>query len=240
VKRSILLLFTLLITASSARAERVVFAGFDVSATAFAGHTNPYDEAWYQILKTVQGGDQVFAAVINEYGLTGGAPAINFSIRRFNIFKDQSMAYDAAVAKKLNDQRNALDHLLNNTAPARQTEVIGTLVQAGELLGAFARATRQIVLYTDSIQEGRDVNLARVQLSDAEITGIIARERRAGRLPALAGTAVWIITGPSLHGQVTTAKLLRLEKFWRHFVEASGGHLRSFSPVLSSFDHDSQ
>lgn len=237
------ILFALILTLIAglpARAERILFAAFDVSATAFEGHADPYDSSWHDLLQTVHGGDHVFAAVVNERGLANGAPTIDFTIRPFNILYDQSRVYDAAVQKKLQGQERSLDEALKNTPPARGTELIGLLHQAAKILSAYPRAAKQIVIYTDGIQEGREVDLADKRLSDAEIGKIVETERHAGRLPALSGASVWFVTGPSLHGQIDTNGLLRLEAFWTQFVQASGGKLKAFSPVLANFGHDSQ
>ncbi len=148
------MLFLLFLGAAyTARAERVVFAGFDVSATAFKGHTNPYDDSWRQVLKTVQGGDHVYGVTLDERGLAG-MPVIDFTVRPYSVLSDQRRIYDALVEKKREDQRLALDALLKNTPAAKGTELIGLLHQAGKILAAYPQAAKQVIVFTDGIQEG--------------------------------------------------------------------------------------
>jgi hypothetical protein len=65
---------------------------------------------------------------------------------------------------------------------------------------------------------------------------VIEQERRAGRLPKLDGISIWFVTGPSVQaGQLPSSKLVRLEVFWRKYVQTCGGDLRAFGPTLVNF-----
>jgi hypothetical protein len=75
-----------------------------------------------------------------------------------------------------------------------------------------------------------------MNLTDADISKVIETERQAERLPMLSGISVWFVTSPSVEsGQLTTAKLLRLEALWGKYIQACGGQLKAFSPVLVNF-----
>jgi hypothetical protein len=241
MKRSIFFILLLLSACGTCRAaeRRILFVGFDVSATAYKSGTNPYAAAWKDLMKTVQDGDRIVATRINEKGLANGTPEINFGIRPYSILKDNRTRFDQAVQVQLDKQTEHLDTILKGSSPARGTEIIGFLDQAAVILAAYPQAMKQVVVFTDGIQEG-EVDLGPMRLTDQEINAVVARERRAGRLPALNGISIWFVTGPSLHGQINSSGLLRLAVFWTKFVEASGGKLKAFSPVLANFDHDSQ
>jgi hypothetical protein len=235
--RSVGTLLILLLTCSPCRAERVVFAGFDSSGSARRGGNNPYDAGWMQVLSTVEGGDHIYGSVINEKGLANGAPIIDFTIRPYSFLTDGGREYDAAVRAKLEKQRETLNNIFRNTTPSKRTEIIGFLHSAAQILGAYPPKTvKEVVIWTDGIQEGDEVDLARIAISDEEISKIIETERRSGRLPKLNGVAVWFVTSPSVEStQFTTSKLLRLEAFWRKYVQACGGEVKAFSPVLVNF-----
>jgi hypothetical protein len=230
-------LLALLLFSCACWAERVVFVGFDVSGTAWRGGNNPYDAGWCEVLGTVADGDHVYAAIINEKGLANGAPIIDFTIRPYSFFTDHRKEYEAAVRAKLEKQRAALSAVLKHAAPSKKTEIIGFLHQAAQVLGAYpAKTVKQIVVWTDGLQEGDEVNLTNGSLSDQQISKIIEGERLAGRLPKLNGISIWFVTSPSVESaQVTSSKLLRLEAFWRKYLQASGADLKSFSPVLLNF-----
>jgi len=69
--------------------------------------------------------------------------------------------------------------------------------------------------------------------------GVVEGERQAGRLPHLGGISIWFVTGPSVQSaKFTSSKLLRLEAFWRKYIQACGGDLKAFSPVLVNFGGD--
>ncbi len=240
--KSLIFLILPLLTGCACRAERVLIVGFDLSGTAWRGGNNPYDAGWVQALKTVQGGDHVYAAIINERGLLNGEPVIDFTIRPYSLLSDKRTDYDAAVQAKLEKQRQALDRLLKDTAPAKGTEIIGFLHAAAQILGAYpARTIRQVIVWTDSLQEGDEVNLAALPLTADQIAAIIEGERQAGRLPRLSGMSIWFVTGPSVQSaHFASSKLLRLEAFWRKYIQTCGGDLRAFSPVLVNFGADRQ
>ncbi len=188
------------------------------------GGNNPYDAGWVQALKTVQGGDHVYAAIINERGLLNGEPVIDFTIRPYSLLSDKRTDYDAAVQAKLEKQRQALDRLLKDTAPAKGTEIIGFLHAAAQILGAYpARTIRQVIVWTDSLQEGDEVNLAKLPLTDDQIAAIIEGERQAGRLPRLSGMSIWFVTGPSV--PVCPFRLKQTASPWKR----SGGN--TFRPA---------
>lgn len=225
------------LTGQCRASNRVIFVGFDLSATAYQRGSNPYHDGWVQVLNAVSGGgDEVYAAAINGIGLANGAPPINFSVRPRNIFLDKPSDYKAAVDAKLRLQETALDEIVRAATPSRGTSIIGFLHTVAAILAAHPPGPdREIIIFTDGIEESPDINLAKVQLSDVEIKKLIETERRAGRLPALGKMNVFFVTGPSMHGQVTTDRILRLEAFWREYVKSCGGNLQAFSPVLANF-----
>jgi hypothetical protein len=226
-----------LLTASNCFADRVLFAGFDISATAWHGDRNPYDGGWVQVLHTAEGGDHIYGSVINEKGLANGAPAIDFTIRPYSFFFDKRSEYEPAVEAKREKQRQILNNVLKGSIPSKKTEIIGFLQAAAHVLDGYpAKTTKQVVIWTDGLQEGDEVDLAHIVISDEQILKIIETERRAGRLPKLNGVGVWFVTSPSVESsQFTTSKLLRLEAFWRKYLQACGADLKAFSPVLVNF-----
>src|SRR5437588_12133130 len=94
-------LLVLLLSGCDSRAERVIFTGLDLSATAWHGGNNFYESGWVRVLSTVEGGDHVYATIINGKGLANGAPVIDFTIRSYNRFTDRRKEYDTAVQAKL-------------------------------------------------------------------------------------------------------------------------------------------
>jgi hypothetical protein len=234
--KSITTVLVLLSFVSECFAERVIFTGFDLSATAWHGG-NPYDAGFNLILCSVEAGDHVYAAIINGKGLANGAPVVDFTIRAYSFWSDKHKEYDAAVQAKIQKQREILNDKLRSSAPAKRTEIIGFLHAASKILDEYpAKTLKQVVIWTDGLQEGDEVDLARLSITDEQISKIIETERRAGRLPKLNGVAVWFVTSPSVEStQFTTSKLLRLEAFWRKYLQACGADLKAFSPVLVNF-----
>jgi len=233
----LLIIFALLLAACSVcPAEKVLFAGFDASGTALEAGSNPYAKAWSELLDKMHGGEHVFASIINEKGLANGAPVIDVATRSFNLLFDHRSAYDQAVKQKLALQKDKLNAILRAAPPSHGTEIIGFLFQAAKILEAYPSSRRQIVIYTDGIQEGFDVNLARMRLTDAEFSKTIKAEQLASRMPSLKGISVWFVTGPSMRNQINTNMLLRMEEFWKKFMQAAGGDLRSFAPILANYD----
>jgi hypothetical protein len=178
--------------------------------------------------------------LINDKGLANGAPVIDFTIRPYSFWRDKRRDYDPAVNAKLETQRQTLAAVLKRQSPSRSTEIIGFLEASSQIFRCYpARAKKNLLLFTDGIQEGESVNLARLALTDREIANIIAAETAAGRLPDLKGIEVWFITGPSLQTtQLRSNRLLRLELFWRRYLTACGADLRAYSPVLVNFGGD--
>jgi hypothetical protein len=227
-----LLLVTVLLVGCARDNERVIVAGLDVSGSAYRG-SNPYDSSWAQLLQAGRGGDHIFAGLIDEKGLANGAPVIDFTIRPYSILTDKRRVYDEAVRVKLDNERKALAAALANKRPAKGTDLIGFLRAAGQIFEGFAPgAERVLVVWSDGLQESSLLNLSK--LGDGDATGIVERERKAGRLPRLAGVNVYFVTGPSLEAAgFDSERILRLERFWRLYLQASGARLRSYSPILS-------
>jgi hypothetical protein len=210
--------------------------GFDISATAWRGG-NPYDAGWAQILATVQSGNHVYAALINEKGLANGTPPIDFKIRPYDFRVDKSRDYDNAVKAKLEKQRQLLDAALKKSVPSRSTEILGFMHAASQIFRAYpSNAVKELVVFTDGVEESEAVNLMTLQLTDPEIGRVIEDERRGGRLPNLKGVRIWFVTGPSLQtARIGSNKLVRLEAFWTRYVRACGGDLQAYSAVLVNF-----
>jgi hypothetical protein len=237
--KTLIVLALLLLTGCSHTRERIVVVGYDTSATAFRTG-NPNDAGWAQVLSATQAGDHVYVALINERGLANGCPVIDFTIRPYNFLTDKTRDYDQAVKAKLAMERQALADILKRQAPSQRTEIFGFIFAAVQIFRAYPpNAERKLLVWTDGIQDGESVNLARLPLTDRDIGDIIASETAAGRLPDLHGIAVWFITGPSLQTtQIGSNRLLRLEVFWRRYLKAAGADLRAYSPVLVDFGGD--
>ena len=188
------LLLAVLCTGCGRSRDRVVCVGFDTSATAWRSG-NPYDASFAEILKTSRSGDHIYAALINGKGLANGSPTIDFTIRPYSFVTDKRREYDEAVKTKIAKQRQLLDAALKNSVPSRSTEIIGFLHAASQIFRSYpGNVRKELVVWTDGVQESDSINLAKLPLTDQEIAKIIEEDRRGGRLPNLKGVTIWFVT----------------------------------------------
>lgn len=225
-------------TARAADVPAVVFCGLDASLSALGKKgNNPYREPFRLMVDSLRPGDRLFGTTITGAGLAAGTPPIDFQIPAFNMFTDRRASWELRVLRDRKRALQTLDDLLVNSPPARETSIIGFLLQASRLLNQFPKASRTLAVFSDFVEEDRDfANFVQNPLSDADITKLIESLKQRGALPNLQGVHVWFVQSTAFQqGYIGSAQAVRVELFWRKLITEAKGELKSYSPVLVNF-----
>lgn len=231
--------FAFLFAIAAAQAsERVIFVGCDVSASVWNGSQsgpNPCDADLARILETMHPKDTLFLWLISDKGLLAGSPAITFTYRPYDPFKDRRREYDQAVVEKKELARRTLNELLQRTKPSDGTDILMFFQAVSQVARGYLNTVgKEVFVLSDGVHEAK-VNFRRMSLSDEEIQQFVEKERRAGRLPeGLKGAHVSFVTGAYIQDSryYDSEKLLRVEAAWRVFIPAAGGVVQNYGPVL--------
>jgi hypothetical protein len=110
------------------------------------------------------------------------------------------------------------------TPDARQTDILGALLVAGQVFREMPSGTRDaLIIYSDMRQATADLNLERFPASPVD--SLLIRVEKVG--PDLKGVDVYDL-GVDAEGE-NAAYWERLRQLWNRYFAAVGAHLRSYS-----------
>ena len=117
------------------------------------------------------------------------------------------------------------------------TDILGGLLAAGELFASQPAGSRTLVLSSNmwAYSPSDGLNLKKQALSRAEITRLVARLARAGKVAQLSGVCVYVVgAGLDPGRQIPNSIQLSMRAFWQAYFARTGALLRAWTPTLDS------
>lgn len=207
--------------------KKLVLVAFDTSATASNEDWSLYRAAFDQLIAPegdLRAGDRVVVTTISSTTLTRFVPLVDVAFADTGIALDDG---DDAELKRL-ELKAAIEKLENELRDSPQTKARNTLIlDAAQLAEQVfrnnpARTSKHFVLFSDMLEESADGNFRLRPPSEQASADLIARLRKAGRVPDLTGVRVQVL---GARAPSSTAMLL-VEGFWRKFFAETGAELR--------------
>lgn len=205
------------------QAPSTLFAiGIDGSSS-----TRPEDSPTCQasisaILRAATHGDRIAVLPIGRMRLRDIGAVADVTIpARTRVELDDEALVAEATARVL----AATDSLLNARLDSI-TDIVATLVAAGEIFAVDARTSRTLLLCSDMLAEATSLNLMKTRPDSTFASVFVKKAREEGWLPDLRGVRV-IVTGAG-----DAARDVRgfadLRAFWESFFTATGATLYQY------------
>lgn len=195
-------------------------------------------QACERILANLRAGDRLLAAYITDqsaadfrHALDEELPPPFPSMKLWDIesqYRKRKAEWERGFAERQREVKQKMEAFLNWESSARWTRIFETLRAAGQLTSLDRRPNKQLILFSDMIEESEVANFARFRPDEAFTRKEIERQRRAGILPDLRGVKVYVA---GAHAD-TLERWAAIEKFWREYFAASGAELVAYSRAL--------
>ena len=213
---------------------RVVAVFVDMSGSTNQARRTVYRNAFEKIYENLQQGDRIIVGTITGRSYIDFKPAVDAEIPEQSIWVNR-IAYEQNLAKTKKDIQTAVEKLLSARLGTPRTEIINSLNIADKI---FHNEKRQkiLILLSDMIQDSKEYNFDRVNVTDAYITKIIRDRQKQNLIPKLDDVKVYV-AGAS----ATDSKKFRsIEKFWNRYFVACGADfsLHRYGHSLLEFEKE--
>jgi hypothetical protein len=220
-----------------------VVALFDISAsTDQAALKERYRTEFLHVLHTLAPqGVLIRADAIRATPLAETTFPIRIYVPKMTVINRNEMDLEDAVKMANTEAAQGLAKLFSQGPPTQQTrildaiEVAARVFQGEEMKGI---PDRRLVIFSDMIESSERYEFTRMTLSREAIPQLIARERKARRIPKLDGVRVWVAGAGAGGGSGLPGERLRwIEEFWLEYFRAAGADLNPtrYGSALLSF-----
>jgi hypothetical protein len=204
--------------------EKCIFVLFDVSGSTFKIREWYYRD-FLKIVNNLKGGERLIVDLITENPLARSTFPINEKIYKFSLFfPGGKIEYEKKFNQQKNNILNKVKELVMNSTARPQSSILDSLRLAERVFKTYKLSKKELILFSDMIEETKDYNFITMNLSNKEINQIIEKERRKG-LPDLSGVKVYIATGPVYYKNISSEKFLKIREFWLNYFKQCNADL---------------
>jgi len=206
--------------------EKCIFVLFDVSGSTLASRQQYYQD-FQKVLNKIKGGDRLIADLITENPLSQSVFPINEKIPKYSIFFPGGPdEYRTRTIQQKTNILNKAKKLVFNSTGRQKTKILDSLRLAERVFKTYKEPKKELIIFSDMIEESEYYNFITMKLSDKEIEQIIEKERKREEtgLPDLCGAKVYVVTG-TYSKNITTKKILNIKKFWLRYFKECGADL---------------
>ncbi len=220
------LLATTLILASAttllaATPTKTLVVLFDVSdSTKIPAIRAQYQKDLDKILKSLNPGDAIAADKIAENSAASSTLPINRELEggwNTNELKKKKGVRDAQ--KQVKEEAEAI---LQSSQKVRYTDLLSSLQIAERIFKTYNKERNVLVIMSDMIEDSKSYNFEREKLTDKRIADIIAREKKAGRMPDLKNVKVYAVKNATSQSRDMMAGI---ENFWLQYLRECGAQI---------------
>lgn len=215
--------------------KTVIFL-FDLSAST-KEFRNISFETFKKILSTITYGDTIVAAKITEASIVEPDIPIKEHIKEFVptsdndiIIKKQKMDADNKLASKKEEILKIANDLLSS-GNSKKTDIMSSLHLAERIFKSYKSDKSILIILSDMIEDSKDYNFERENLTAKRIEDIIKNEKSKRGLPDLSGVKVYIITA----GRLSSDRYFSIQNFWLRFFKECGANLTKENYGPNSF-----
>jgi len=207
---------------------RVTVVLFDLSAsTNVEAIRRQYLTDFNKVLDTVTAGGTIAADIIDDNPLAHSSYPIHVTFDRYEPMKENKLDYDRRMRARRDAVAEQAEALIQRRPSGRRgTAVLDSLQLAERVFLTYKDDQKLLVIFSDMIEQSRRYDFTGENLTPARIGQIIARERSAGRIPALNGVEVCVAgAGAEKSGGISAERFLAIQQFWSQYFEAAGANL---------------
>jgi len=225
------------------KSNKIVCVLFDLSETTNTPAIRKnYLEKFKLILSSMNSGDAIEAALITEKSLSELDLSIDCDFTEIKPFTDTDLAERIANIQTdsiLNFRKDSILIVADSVlfSPKREipnTEILGSLQVAERIVKSFKQSKKIVVIFSDMIEDSKDYNFERENLTKDRIKKIIDLEKQKNSLPDLKDVKVYV-AGAS---HTNSKKYNQIKDFWFEYFKSTGAKLDSqnYGAALIRFD----
>jgi len=214
--------------------QRVIAVFVDMSGSTNKARRTVYRNAFDKIYENLQQGDRIIVGTITGRSYIDFKPAVDVEIPKQSIWVNR-IAFEQNLVKTRKDVQTEVEKLLSQKRGTPRTEIINSLNIADKIFHNEKRQKILIVL-SDMIQDSKEYNFDRVNVTDDYITRIIRDRQKQNLIPKLDDVKVYV-AGASAGD---TKKFRSIEKFWNRYFVACGADfsLHRYGHSLLEFEKE--
>jgi hypothetical protein len=193
---------------------RIIAVFVDMSGSTNKARQTVYRNAFDKIYENLQQGDRIIVGTITGRSYIDFKPAVDAEIPKQSIWVNR-IAFEQNLVKTRKDVQTQVEKLLAQKRGTPHTEIINSLNIADKI---FHNEKRQkiLIILSDMIQDSKEYNFDRVNVTDDYITRIIRDRQKQNLIPKLDDVKVYV-AGASAGD---TKKFRSIEKFWNRYFDA--------------------
>jgi hypothetical protein len=208
-------------TGKTERQPRAIVILVDMSGSANLARRTIYREGFEKIYQDLREGDRLLVGTITGRSYIDFKPVVDEEIPKRSLWVNR-IRFERNLTETKERVQSAVEKLLSEKVGTPRTEILNSLNIADTI---FHKEKREkiLVLFSDMIQDSREFNFARVEVTDGYIDRVIGYRQRQSLIPNLSDVRVYIAgaSGPD------SKKFRSVERFWARYFEEAGA---DFSP----------
>ena len=216
------------------KTPRVIAVFVDMSGSTNQARRTVYQNAFEKIYKNLQQGDRIIVGTITGRSYIDFKPVVDAEIPEQSIWVNR-ITFEQNLAKTKKDIKAAVGKLLARRRGTSHTEIINSLNIADKIFHNEKRQKILIVL-SDMIQDSREYNFDRVNVTDAYTTKIIKDRQKQNLIPKLDNVKIYVAGASAPNSK----KFRSIEKFWSRYFVACGADfsLHRYGHSLLEFERE--
>jgi len=213
---------------------RVVAVFVDMSGSTNQARRTVYRNAFEKVYENLQQGDRIIVGTITGRSYIDFKPVVDAEIPSQNIWVNR-ITFEQNLAKTKKEIQTEVEKLLSRKRGTPRTEIINSLNIADKI---FHNENRQkiLIILSDMIQDSKEYNFDRVNVTDDYITRIIRDRQKQNLIPKLNEVKVYVAGASASDSK----KFRSIEKCWHRYFAACGADfsLHRYGHSLLEFEKE--
>jgi hypothetical protein len=213
---------------------RVVAVFVDMSGSTNQARRTVYRNAFEKVYENLQQGDRIIVGTITGRSYIDFKPVVDAEIPSQSIWVNR-ITFEQNLAKTKKEIQTEVEKLLSRKRGTPRTEIINSLNIADKI---FHNENRQkiLIILSDMIQDSKEYNFDRVNVTDDYITRIIRDRQKHNLIPKLNEVKVYVAGASASDSK----KFRSIEKFWNRYFAACGADfsLHRYGHSLLEFEKE--
>ena len=206
---------------NSERQPRAIVVLVDMSGSTNQARRTIYREGFEKVYEDLRQGDRLLVGTITGRSYIDFEPVVDEEIPERSLWVNR-IRFERHLTETKVRIRSAVEQLLCQKVGTPRTEILNSLNIADTIFHKEKRE-RILVLFSDMIQDSREYNFARAEVTNNYIDKVIGCRQRHSLIPNLTNVKVYIAgaSGPD------SKKFRSVERFWARYFGKTGA---DFSP----------
>lgn len=213
---------------------RVIAVFVDMSGSTNQARRTVYRQSFEKIYENLRQGDRIIVGTITGRSYIDFKPVVDAEIPKQSIWVNR-ITFEQNLARTKKDIRNEIEKLMARKRGTPHTEIINSLNIADKI---FHNEKRQkiLIILSDMIQDSREYNFERVNVTDAYASKIIKDRQQQNLIPRLNEVKVYVAGASAKDSR----KFRSIENFWKRYFVACGADfsLHRYGHTLLEFERE--